>query len=73
MLASIEFDENERATLICALLSYAGVMAQPEVCVSLLDRVSPNPRRPWAEIVDEFRISIREAARAALSSEEGGG
>ena len=55
----VEFDKWEQTTFVCALIAYALQVAHPEECIRLLNKVMPEPKRPWEEIVSEARDSHR--------------
>ena len=53
------FDRFEQSTLICALIHYALAVVNPDECIRALDKVCPQPKRPWAELVTEARAKVR--------------
>lgn len=51
----IEFTPAEETTVLCALVFYAMHIADPRLCITALQKVWPNPKRPWEEIISEGR------------------
>jgi hypothetical protein len=56
---TIELDEFEQGTVVCALLNYALAIAEPTQCIRDLENLVPEPKRPWREIVTEARAKAR--------------
>lgn len=56
-----ELDRTENSTVICALIHYSLAVANPALCVRALEKIAPNPKRPWAELVTEARATMRAA------------
>ena len=56
---TISIDRWEESTFVCALINYALQVAHPDECVRCLNIVSPNPKRPWIEIIKEARSKVR--------------
>jgi hypothetical protein len=62
---NIELDKFEEGTVICALVNYALAIADPEECIRVLEKLVPNPKRPWRDIVFDARRKARKIYDAA--------
>lgn len=51
----VELDRSQHTTVVTALIHYALAVADPDWCIEALETVSPDPPKPWREIITEAR------------------
>lgn len=58
-------DRFEHANIVAALIHYALAVAVPDECINCLEKLCPEPKRPWREMIEESRSKQRELMRTA--------
>lgn len=68
---TVTLDQWEYGCAVAAVVHYALACANHEECVNVLNKLQPNPKRPWDEIINEAKDAryalTREAEEATLN------
>lgn len=62
---TFKLDRHAHTNIVAALIHYAMHVAEPSECINNLEKLVPEPTRPWGDVIFDGRAAWRKLANVA--------